>query len=142
MVTLVVEFGRQRRKFELRQPIDVDALENQIKSSFRIDDVTADDYLIQIFDEHVHEYLDLACDSFDSSNNNVIKGQIIPRQVDPCRLPPKVSKQQVVGLMTLESIQNSLQQWSQLLQRRSLCLVLVCCHRILLICRYSRRDRH
>ncbi|CAF5017598.1 unnamed protein product, partial [Rotaria magnacalcarata] len=32
------------------------------------------------------------------------------------QLKPKVAKQQIVGLITLESIETSLEKWSQLLQ--------------------------
>ncbi|UJR24722.1 hypothetical protein I4U23_006094 [Adineta vaga] len=117
MLTLVIEFGRQRRKFDLRHPIEVDLLENQIKSTFGIDDKNHCEYLIQIFDEQIHEYLDLSSDSFISTNNNVIKGQMISRQMENSfQYQTKVSKQQVVGLITLESIHTSLQQWAQLLQ--------------------------
>jgi hypothetical protein len=118
MLTLVIEFGRQRRKFDLRHPIDIGLVENQIKSTFGIEDRNNTEYLIQIYDEQVHDYLDLTPDSFISTNNNLIKGQIIPRQLNSQQFIPKVSKQQVVGLITLESIENSLQNWSQLLQRR------------------------
>jgi hypothetical protein len=117
MLTLVIEFGRQRRKFDLRHPIDIGSLENQIKSTFGIDDRNNNDYLIQIYDEEVHDYLDLTSNSFISTNNNLIKGQIISRQLNSHQIQPKVSKQQVVGLITLESCENSLQKWSQLLQR-------------------------
>jgi hypothetical protein len=117
MLTLVIEFGRQRRKFDLRHPIDIGLLENQIKSTFGIDDRNNNDYLIQIYDEEVHDYLDLTSNSFISTNNNLIKGQIISRQLNSHQIQPKVSKQQVVGLITLESCENSLQKWSQLLQR-------------------------
>ncbi|CAF1588467.1 unnamed protein product [Adineta ricciae] len=117
MLTLVVEFGRQRRKFDLKHPIDIDLLENQIKSAFSVEDKYNFEYLIQIYDEQIHEYLDLALDSFVSTNNNVIKGQMISRRMDNSfQYQPKVSKQQVVGLITLESVHTSLQQWSQLLQ--------------------------
>ncbi len=51
MLTLVIEYGRQRRKFDLRQPIDIGSLENQIKSTFGIEDRNNNDYLIQIYDE-------------------------------------------------------------------------------------------
>jgi len=118
MLTLVVEFGRQRRKFDVRFPIDIDLLENQIKSTFGIDNRNKNEYLIQIYDEQINDYLDLTSDSFISTNNNVIKGQIISRQLNSSQqFIPKVSKQQIVGLITLESIENSLQNWSQLLQR-------------------------
>jgi hypothetical protein len=117
MLTLIIEFGRQRRKFDLIHPIDIGLLENEIKSTFGIEDRNNNEYLIQIYDEQVNDYLDLTSDSFISTNNNLIKGQIISRQLNSFPIQPKVTKQQVVGLITLESIENSLQQWSQLLQR-------------------------
>jgi hypothetical protein len=117
MLTLVIEFGLQRRKFDLRHPIDIGLVENEIKSRFGIDDRNNNEYLIQIYDEQVNDYLDLTSDSFISTNNDLIKGQIISRQVNSQQFIPKVSKQQVVGLITLESIENSLQNWSQMLQR-------------------------
>ena len=121
MLTLVVEFGRQRRKFDLKHPIDIGLLENQIKSAFSVEDKYNSEYLIQIYDEQIHEYLDLALDSFVSTNNNVIKGQMILRRMDnSLQYQPKVCKQQIVGLITLESVHTSLQQWSQLLQRKRL----------------------
>ncbi|CAF1190396.1 unnamed protein product [Adineta steineri] len=118
MLTLVIEFGRQRRKFDLKHPIDIGLLENQIKSTFGIEDKNNSEYLIQIYDEFVKNYLDLTSESFLSTNNNnnIIKGQIISSQINSFQFQPKVTKQQVVGLITLESIQESLQQWSQLLQ--------------------------
>ncbi len=120
MLTLVIEYGRQRRKFDLRQPIDIGLLENQIKSTFGIEDRNNNDYLIQICDEQVNDYLDLTSNSFISTNNHLIKGQIISQQFDSHQqMQTKVSKQQVVGLITLESCENSLQKWSQLLQCNS-----------------------
>jgi hypothetical protein len=116
-IFLVIEFGRQRRKFDLRNPIDIGLLENQIKSTFGIDDRNNNDYLIQIYDEEVHDYLDLTSNSFISTNNYLIKSRIIPRQLNSHQIQSKVSKQQVVGLITLESCENSLQKWSQLVQR-------------------------
>ncbi len=116
-IFLVIEFGRQRRKFDLRHPIDIGLLENQIKSTFGIDHRNNNDYLIQIYVEEVHDYLDLTSNSLISTNNNLIKGQIIPRQLNSHQIQSKVSKRQVVGLITLESCENSLQKWSQLLQR-------------------------
>ncbi len=118
MLTLVIEFGRQRRKFDLRHPIDIGLLENQIKSTFGIEDRNNNEYFIQIYDEEVNDYLDLTSNSFISTNNNLIKGQIISRQCNSHQIQPTVSKQQVVGLITLESCENSLQKWSQLLQRK------------------------
>ena len=117
MLTLIIEFGRQRRKFDLTHPIDIGLIENQIKSTFDIEDRNNNDYLIQIYDEEVNDYLDLTSESFISTNNNLIKGQIIPRQLNSYSIQPKVTKQQVVGLVTLESIENSLQKWSQVIQR-------------------------
>jgi hypothetical protein len=101
MLTLVIEYGRQRRKFDLRQPIDIGLLENQIKSTFGIEDRNNNDYLIQICDEQVNDYLDLTSNSFISTNNHLIKGQIISQQFDSHQqMQTKVSKQQVVGLIT------------------------------------------
>ncbi|CAF3339151.1 unnamed protein product [Rotaria socialis] len=113
MLTLVIEFGRQRRKIDLKHhPIDINLLENEIKSKFDIEEENSNDYLIQIYDEQINDYIDLTSDfSYLTSNKNLIKGQIISRQ-----LKPKVAKQQIVGLITLESIENSLEKWSQLLQ--------------------------
>jgi hypothetical protein len=68
---------------------------------------------------NVNDYLDLTSNSFISTNNHLIKGQIISPQLDSHQqMQTKVSKQQVVGLITLESCENSLQKWSQLLQRK------------------------
>lgn len=117
MVTLVVEFGRQRRKFQLKHPIDVDLLENEIKSNFGIDHRTRNDYFVQIYDEQIQDYLDLTSNSFESNQIHLFKGQILSRQSDQTIIQTKVSKQQVVGLITLESAENSLQKWAQLLQR-------------------------
>ena len=117
MITLVIEFGRQRRKFDLKDPIDIDFLENEIKSNFGIDHRNRNDYFIQIFDEFINDYLDLTSNSFQSTAKNFFKGQILSRQFDQPVIQTKVSKQQVVGLITLESAENSLQKWSQLLQR-------------------------
>ena len=116
MLTLVIEFGRQRRKFELKDPIDVDLLENEIKSNFGLDHRNENDYFIQIYDEQINDFLDLTSNSFLSRTTNLFKGQILSRQLNPPILQTKVSKQQVVGLITLESAENSLQKWSQLLQ--------------------------
>lgn len=58
--------------------------------------------------------------AFLSTNNNLIKGQIISRKFNSHQpILTKISKQQVVGLITLESCENSLEKWSQLLQRTS-----------------------
>ena len=38
MLRLVIEYGRQRRKFDLIDPINIGLLENEIKSRFNIDD--------------------------------------------------------------------------------------------------------
>ncbi|CAF5202583.1 unnamed protein product, partial [Rotaria magnacalcarata] len=112
MLTLVIEFGRQRRKFDLKYPIDINLLENEIKSKFDIEEENSNEYLIQIYDEQINDYIDLTSDfSYLTNNKNLIKGQIISRQ-----LKPKVAKQQIVGLITLESIETSLEKWSQLLQ--------------------------
>ncbi|CAF1247097.1 unnamed protein product [Rotaria sp. Silwood1] len=120
MLTLVIEFGRQRRKFDLINPIDINLLENKIKSSFGIENENENEYIIQIYDEQINDYLDLTSDLFNSinnnNNNNIIKGQIISRQFNSFQYQTKVTKQQVVGLITLESIENSLLNWSQLLQ--------------------------
>ena len=124
MLTLVIEFGRQRRKFDLRHPIDIGSLENQIKSTFGIEDQYYKDYFIQIYDDEVNDYLDLTSNSFVSTNNNLIKGQLISRESNSPQIQPKVSKQQVVGLITLESCENSLQKWSQLLERIFILLIL------------------
>lgn len=118
MLTLVVEFGRQRRKFELKDPkIDVDLLENEIKSNFGLVHRNENDYFVQIYDEQINDYLDLTSNSFLSKATNLFKGQIISRQFNSPPVQTKVSKQQVVGLITLESCENSLLKWSQLLQR-------------------------
>ena len=82
MITLVIEFGRQRRKFDLKDPIDIDFLENEIKSNFGIDHRNRNDYFIQIFDEFINDYLDLTSNSFQSTTNNFFKGQILSRQFD------------------------------------------------------------
>ncbi|CAF4170594.1 unnamed protein product, partial [Rotaria sordida] len=116
MLTLVIEFGRQRRKFDLIHPIDINLLENQIKLAFNIEDQNNNDYIIQIYDEQINDYLDLTPDLFNSTNKNLLKGQIILRELNSFQFQPKVTKQQIVGLITLESIENSLQKWSQLLQ--------------------------
>jgi hypothetical protein len=117
MLTLIIQFGLQRRKFHFEDPINIDLIENEIKSRFGIEDENKINYFIQIYDEQVNDYLDLTSDSFISRNNNLIKGQILSRQFNSLQIQPKVSKEQVVGLITLESIENSLQNWSQLLQR-------------------------
>ena len=116
MLTLVIEFGRQRRKFELKDPIDVDLLENEIKSNFGLDHRNENYYFIQIYDEQINDFLDLTSSSFLSRNTNLFKGQMLSRQLNSPQLQTKVSKQQVVGLVTLESCENSLQKWSQVLQ--------------------------
>ncbi len=69
MLTLLTEFYRQRQKFDLIHPIDIGSLENQIKSTFGIDDPNNNEYLIQIYDSEVDDYLDLTSESFISTNN-------------------------------------------------------------------------
>lgn len=108
MLTLVVEFGRQREKFQLKDPINVDLLENEIKSNLGLDHGNA--YLIEIFDEQIDEYLDLTSTSFLSRRISLFKGQIISRQFNPPLSQTKVSKEQVMGLITLKSCENSLQK--------------------------------
>ena len=117
MVTLIIEFGRQRRKFDLKDPTDIHSVENEIKSNFGIDHRNRNDYFIQIYDELINDYLDLTSNSFQSNKNHFFKGQMLSRQFDQPIIQTKVSKQQVVGLITLESAENSLLKWSQLLQR-------------------------
>jgi hypothetical protein len=120
MLRLVIEYGLQRRKFDLINPIDIGSLENQIKSTFNIEDRNNNEYLIQIYDEEIDDYLDLTSESFISTNNHLIKGKIIPRQSNSFQCISKVTKEQIVGLITLESVENSLQKWSQVIQRNFL----------------------
>jgi hypothetical protein len=59
-----------------RHPIDIGLVENQIKSTFGIEDRNKNEYFIQIYDEQINDYLDLISNSFISTNNKLIKGQI------------------------------------------------------------------
>lgn len=118
MLTLVIEFGRQRRKFHFTEPIDIDSIENEIKSNFCIDEQNKNEYLIQVYDEQINDYLDLTLDLLKSTNKNLFKGQIISSQLNSFEFQTKVTKQQIVGLITLESIENSIIKWSNLLQSK------------------------
>ena len=67
----------------------------------------------------MNDYLDLTSESFISTNNYLIKGQIISTSIKfIIHFKLKVTKEQVVGLITLESIENSLHKWSEVIQRK------------------------
>ena len=121
MVKLIIEFGRQRRKFDLIDPIDIDSVENEIKLSFDIDRKHLEDYLIQIYDEEINDFLDLTSDCFQSIQSNFIKGQIVCKQIHSPSFANEVLKEDIVGLVTLESLFHSLQNWSHNLQSFFVC---------------------
>lgn len=118
MLTLVIEFSRQRRKFNLQDNIDINLLEDYIKRSFSIENEHLNDYIIQIFDEEINDFIDLTSDSLNLINKPLIKGQIISRHIESFHYQPKVAKEQIVGLITLESIEKSLEKWSKLIQSK------------------------